>query len=210
MRRACRTKCTEKGAASPSRAAKGCGPSISGSSHQGRLRRFGGDPAQTKSRRRQRVVAAMTVVSACRAFLLDVDHFAISRDLAVVTGHAPACERREAEEMNETHHVNDPLRESAIPVPSRTMSRRRRPFDDCCVNARIPARFGESPNLGRNRMSGRFRISGWSRPDFLDFVESRRTDRWIDLTRKCSVADAVRRFQNASTIAGRGCTGIVQ
>ena len=48
----------------------------------------------------------MPLVNAGRAFLLDVRHLTVGGDLAIVAGHTPARERREAEEMNETHHVN--------------------------------------------------------------------------------------------------------
>jgi hypothetical protein len=52
------------------------------------------------------VIAAVALVNAGRAFLLDVRHLTVGGDLAIVAGHTPARERREAEEMNETHHVN--------------------------------------------------------------------------------------------------------
>jgi hypothetical protein len=48
----------------------------------------------------------MPLVNAGRAFLLDVRQLAVGSNLAIVSGHTPACERREAEKMNETHHVN--------------------------------------------------------------------------------------------------------
>jgi hypothetical protein len=51
------------------------------------------------------VIAAMAVVFAGSAFLLDVGDLAAGGDFAVVPGDAPARQRRVPEEPNETHHA---------------------------------------------------------------------------------------------------------
>src|SRR5688500_11419296 len=73
-------------------------------SRAGRLGRFGGQRAERTPRRRQRVVAAVRVMLARGALLLDIRHLAVGRDLAVVAGYTTTGERRKAKESNQTHH----------------------------------------------------------------------------------------------------------
>jgi hypothetical protein len=47
----------------------------------------------------------MGVVAAAVALLLDVRDLAVRRHFTVVAGHAPACQRSEAEETNKAHHA---------------------------------------------------------------------------------------------------------
>ncbi len=77
---------------------------------------FGGEAVRTEARRRDRVVAAVRVLAATRALLLDVGDLTVGSDFPVVAGDAAAPERGESEETDETHHVT-PTALSAIPVP---------------------------------------------------------------------------------------------
>src|SRR6476620_6211475 len=108
----------------------------------------------------------MAVVSAGRAFLLDVGHFSIRGDLAIVTGHAPASERREAEEMNKTHHgnVRSENQQFLYRIKRRCETDGRSTI--AASIARFSALFIKSTNVGRKRISGRLQNSDYSRPDF--------------------------------------------
>jgi hypothetical protein len=55
------------------------------------------------------MVPAVGGVLAGGAFLLDVGHFAIRRDLAIMARHTATGEGRESEESHQTHHERAPV-----------------------------------------------------------------------------------------------------
>jgi hypothetical protein len=60
----------------------------------------------------ERVIAAVPMVSAGATFFFHVNDFAVSGNLPVLAGDAPAGESREADKANETHHVGFSQRRS--------------------------------------------------------------------------------------------------
>jgi len=66
----------------------------------GHLRRFYRGPREAKRARRESVVAAVRVMLAAAALLLNVSNLTVRRYFPVATGDASASESRESEEAN--------------------------------------------------------------------------------------------------------------
>jgi hypothetical protein len=66
----------------------------------GHLRRFYRGTRETKTARREGVVAAVRVMLAAAALLLNVSNLTVRRDFPVATSDASASESRESEEAN--------------------------------------------------------------------------------------------------------------
>src|SRR6476646_1257622 len=72
-----------------------------------------------------RLVALMTSVMARRAFFLDVGDLAVGTDFPVPARDTPACERRKAQQTDETHRRGPQHHTFASGVPLLTESVRR-------------------------------------------------------------------------------------